>query len=149
MTAQRHEFFKFIKYLLAILVIIFSIYIISQTLVSLELIFGFLSISIGILSIIWTLLAKYSLSPKSTLRLFTNNFLTCSIAVLSYSFVRVLGNLIYKPWFILVEFFFIFVTFFFFLIASYYIYSIGKEFGFQKESKKIREVLLAKKKRKR
>lgn len=145
---QENRVLTLVKYIFTILVIASSIYIIFTLIRSIEIIIGFVIISVGILSIIWTLLAKYSLSPKSNLRVFTNNFLACSIAVVAFSTFRVLGSLVSIPWLIFLEFFFIFATFFFFLLASYYIYSIGKEFGFQNESLKIGRILKKRKKAK-
>jgi len=138
-----------LKYIFIVLVIVSSIYVMYNVLRVAELIVGFIVISVGVLSIIWTLLAMYSLSPKSNLRVFTNNFLACSIAVIGFSLTRIVGQFVSIPWLILVEFFFIFVTFFFFLLASYYIYSLGREFGFQKESKKIGEILKRKRNKKK
>ena len=134
-----------IKYVFGILVIIFALIIISNIVSAVELIIGAITISVGILSIIWTILARYSLSPKSTLRIFTTNFLACSIAVTAFSTVRIVGRLVQIHWLIIIEFFFIFATFFFFLLASYYTYSIGREFGFQRESKNIEQILKRKK----
>ena len=134
-----------IKYVFGILVIISALIIISNIVGAVELIIGAITISVGILSIIWTILARYSLSPKSTLRIFTTNFLACSIAVTAFSAVRIVGRLVQIPWLIIIEFFFIFATFFFFLLASYYTYSIGREFGFQRESKNIEQILKRKK----
>ena len=138
-----------IKYVFILLVILANYYILYNLLNAVELIVGFITISVGILTIIWILLAKYSLSPKSTLRLFTNNFLACTIGVMGFSLTRLIGKLVYVKWLILVEFFFIFATFFFFLVAAYYIYTIGKEFGFQSESKQIVGILKLKKKKKK
>ncbi|MFH1592341.1 MAG: hypothetical protein ABIB47_03165 [Candidatus Woesearchaeota archaeon] len=142
---EENKIINLIKYLFGILVVISAFYIITNVIDAVELILGFIAVSVGILSIIWTLLAKYSLSPRSNLRVFTNNFLACSIAVIAFASIRIVGKLIDLPWLIVIEFFFIFATFFFFLLASYYIYSIGREFGFQSEGKKIERRLKIKK----
>jgi len=139
--AEEKDVVTIMKYMFVILVIVFSIYVISNLIKSVEIIVGVIAISMGLLSIIWTILAKFSLSPGSKLRVFANNFLACSIAVVGFSIVRVVGQLVVVPWLILAEFFFIFATFFFFLLASFYIYSIGKEFGFEDESRKIGKLL--------
>jgi len=134
-----------IKYIFGILVVIATLYIISNIIAAVEIMVGIITLSVGVLSIMWTLIARYSLSPKSKLRVFTNNFLACSIAVIAFSLIRLLERFINLPWLILVEFFFVFATFFFFLLASYYMYSIGREFGFEREAKNIKDILRSKK----
>lgn len=137
---------KGVKEIILLISILLLFYIILNISKSFKIIFIILILSFGVLSIIWTLIAKYSLSPKSDLRLFTNNFLACTIAVLSFFIIRLLGDFIFIPYLIYAEFFLIFVTFFFFFLASYYIYKIGSIFGFQRESRNIKNVLKEKKK---
>ena len=146
MIKNKKSVIGVIKYIFILLVIVITYYILYNLLNAVELIVEFATLSIGILAIIWTLLAKYSLSPNSTLRLFANNFLACTIAVMGFSLTRFIGDLIYIPRLNLLEFFFILATFFFFLVASYYIYTIGKEFGFAEESSRIKKILSMKKK---
>ncbi|MBI2672263.1 hypothetical protein HYX16_04990 [Candidatus Woesearchaeota archaeon] len=126
--------------------ILFLFYLISRIFEDLTFILWLIIFSFGIMAIIWTLLAKYSLSPKSNLRLFTNNFLACSIAVLAFSVTRFINDFLRLRWLLFVELFFIFITFFFFVLASYYTYKIGSEFGFQRESWDIKRILKEKKK---
>ena len=126
--------------------ILFLFYLVSRIFKDLTFILWLIIFSFGIMAIIWTLLAKYSLSPKSNLRLFTNNFLACSIAVLAFSVTRFINDFLHISWLLFVELFFIFTTFFFFVLASYYTYKIGSEFGFQRESWDIKKILKEKKK---
>ena len=127
--------------IVALLCILTILYFIFKTVNDIEIFFGIIMLSFGVLAVIWTLLAKYNLSPKSTLRLFTNNFLSCSISVLFYSIIRLLSDFVSIPFHAYLEFFFISITFFFFVLVSYYIYIIGNEFGFQKESSQIKKAL--------
>ena len=143
---MKNNFIKSFKVIILLIALISAFYFIFKIFKSWDLILSILTLSFGVLSIIWTLLAKYSLSPKSTLRLFTNNFLACSISVLSFSTLRLLSNFILIPWLNYIELFFIIITFFFFVLASYYIYNIGNEFGFQRETKEIKKVLKERKK---
>jgi len=126
--------------------ILFLFYLVSRIFKDLTFILWLIIFSFGVMAIIWTLLAKYSLSPKSNLRLFTNNFLACSIAVLAFSVTRFINDFLHISWLLFVELFFIFTTFFFFVLASYYTYKIGSEFGFQRESWDIKKILKEKKK---
>ena len=86
--AKKQESGKGIKALLVIIAIVVAAYILYRLSGSLEILLGALSLSIGVLAIIWTLIAKYSLSPHSTMRLFTNSFLASLIALVVLSFVR-------------------------------------------------------------
>ena len=138
MKNDKYKTAKVISLFLAVAVAFFFITRIFNTV---ELILAIIILSFGVLAIIWTLLAKYNLSPSSQLRIFTNNFLATSIAVLSFTIIRLLSNIASIPGLIYLEFFFVFATFFFFVLASYYIYTIGKEFGFQKESRKMKKIL--------
>jgi len=130
-----------IKEVLVFISILIALYLILKLLEDLRIFFGIIMISFGLMSIIWTLIAKYNLSPKSTLRLFTNNFLGCTIALLAFALLRVFSFFIFIHGIIFLEFFFISVTFMFFVMASYYIYKLGSEFGFQHESFKIKKIL--------
>ncbi len=138
MKNDKYKTAKVISLFLAVAVAFFFITRIFNTV---ELILAIIILSFGVLAIIWTLLAKYNLSPSSQLRIFTNNFLATSIAVLSFTIIRLLSNIVSIPGLVYLEFFFVFATFFFFVLASYYIYTIGKEFGFQKESRKMKKIL--------
>ena len=128
---------QFVKFFTAALIIIFSIKLISRLLGNLELILGAVLVSMGVLSIIWTLLARYNLSPKSQLRIFTSNFLACSIAILIFTVVITIKEFVLVKHLLYIEYSLIFITYFFLILASYYIYAIGKEFGFQHEARKI------------
>jgi hypothetical protein len=129
--------------------ILFLFFLISRIFKDLTFILWLVIFSFGIMAIIWTLIAKYSLSPKSNLRLFTNNFLACSIAVLAFSIVRFINDFLNIGWLLFVELFFIFSTFFFFVLASYYTYKIGTEFGFQREAWDIKKILKVKRNNKK
>ena len=125
---------NFLKFLFVTLAIVVALQIISRILGNRDLILGAILSSLGVLSIIWTLLARSNLSPKSQLRLIANNFLACSITVLTFSILITLNSVIEIKGIIYIEYILIFIMYFFFILVSYYIYTIGKEFGFQKES---------------
>ena len=145
MKENRYKAAKLISLFIAVAV---AFFLITRVFNTVEIILSIIILSFGVLAIIWTLLAKYNLSPSSQLRIFTNNFLATSIAVLAFTIIRLLGNIINIPGLIYIEFFFVFATFFFFVLASYYIYSLGREFGFQKESRQMKKILAKKQKKK-
>ena len=130
-----------LKFLLVALAIIIALQIISRILGNIELILGAILISLGILSMIWTILARSNLSPQSQLRLFTNNFLACSIAILVFTILLTIDNFIAIRGIVYIQYFFIFVIYFFFILISYYIYTMGKQFGFQQQSKEMKKHL--------
>ncbi len=132
---------QIIKIILLTIAIAIAIYLISLIIEQIELIIGAVLASLGILSIIWTLLARSNLSPKSILRFFTNTFLACSIAVLVVTIVLTIDTVTKIKEFIYIEYLMIFITYFFFILVSYYIYKIGREFGFQNESIEIKKRL--------
>ena len=138
---MNQDLIKRLKEFILLVAILFVFYLVIKIFNSYRLVFFIIILSFGVLAIIWTLIAKYSLSPKSTLRVFTNNFLACSISVLSFTVLRVFNDIFASQFLIYVEFFFIFITFFFFVLASYYIYKIGSLFGFERESKNIKKIL--------
>ena len=130
-----------LKFLSIALVIIFSIQIINKILGNLVLILGAVLVSLGILAIIWTLLARYNLSPKSQLRFFADNFLGCSIAILLFTILLTIEQLALIKYSIYIKYFLISAVYFFLILASFYIYAIGRAFGFQKKSIEIKQHL--------
>jgi len=131
-----------IKSILVFIAIIVAIYLLSSISKSLEITVGAFSLSIGVLAIIWTLIAKYSLSPKSTLRLFTNSFLACLIALIALSFIKLIAFMTaYSRNLIYIEYILTTIVYLFFLISAYYILSIGKQFGFQSKAAEIKKII--------
>jgi hypothetical protein len=97
----------YLKGVIIFVALLVVLYLILKIFEDIKIFFSIITLSFGVLAIIWTLLAKYSLSPKSTLRLFTNNFLTCSISILAFTIFRFLSDFIPIPELIYLEFFFI------------------------------------------
>ncbi len=125
---------QILKLVLMVLVIAFSLQLLSKLLGNLEIMMGLLLVSFGILSIIWTILARYNLSPKSQLRMFANNFLACSLALLMFTIITIVNLYANVKGILYLQYILIFVIYFFFILVSYYLYTLGKQFGFQKES---------------
>ncbi|HLC98882.1 MAG TPA: hypothetical protein VJC00_02640 [Candidatus Nanoarchaeia archaeon] len=142
---MMNETLKIIFATVAILAGIASIIIVLG---NAEYIIASLSLTFGVLAIIWTLTAHGSLSPGSSLRSYTAYFLACLVFVLIYSvwnnaitIFNITGYLSY------LEYLFVTIAYLLFVSAAYKIYSIGKEFGFQKEAGKIKMVMEKKKNR--
>ena len=116
-----------------------------------EVVIGFVTLSFGILAIIWTAAAVNSLSKGSSLRQYTLNYLICIILLVLYTFWNSIGLLFgwkYQSASLLVYPSYVFLTlsFLLFVATSYQILSIGKEFGFKSQAKKIEKIMQKNKK---
>jgi len=117
-----------------------------------EIAIGFVTISFGILAIIWTSMAISSLSEGSSLRRHTTNFLFCLIFILLFSIWHTLSKLFQwretvNEYMLYPGYLFIILAFLIFVVTSYQILTMGKEFGFQKQAKEIEKIIKTKKKK--
>lgn len=133
------DFFKITFMIIAILA---GVTAIIKILGNPELIIGVLSLTFGIMAMIWTLIAHSSLSPGSSLRSYTNHFLACLIFILLFSIWKttialfpVEGMLAY------LEYLFLTMAYIVFAVAANKIYRLGREFGFQNQSNKIKQAI--------
>jgi len=134
------------KEMLAMLIwiigIILSLFAIYRIVENPEVTTGLISLSFGILAVIWTSIARKSLSVGSSLRKYTSYFLFCLIFILAYSTWSVLDGIVkWKGIFVYFGYIFLITAFFVFTIASYQIHKIGQEFGFEKEAKRIKKAM--------
>lgn len=124
---------------------------IFRIVVDTEIAVGFVTISFGILAIIWTSMAIASLSKGSSLRKHTTYFLFCLIFILSFSIWHTISKLLkwretVNELMLYPGYLFITLAFLIFVITAYQILTIGKEFGFQKQAKEIEKLIKKKKK---
>lgn len=106
---------------------------------------GLLSISLGILAIIWISIARKSLSPGSTLRSYTTYFLVSLVFVMLFSVWNVTDELFHLQGFwSYTGYIAIGIAYILFLRSAYQILTIGKEFGFQPEAMRIKTVMAQK-----
>lgn len=132
----------------ALIAIILGLVAIFKLVLNMEIAIGFMTITFGILAVIWTAMAKKSLSKGSSLEKYTTKFLFCLIFILAFSVWQILQNLFYWEGFIVYpKYFFIAVAYLIFMIAAYQILHIGKEFGFREQAKKIEKVMKKKKRK--
>ena len=133
--------------------ILFGLYALIRIIDHKELTVGAFTLTFGIMAIIWTTRAIKALSPGSSLRTYAGYFLASLIFIVLFSVYHSL-NTFFKwqqtigDFMVLPEFMLITITYMIFMIASYNIYKLGKEFGFQAQAKGI-EKIIKKKKRKR
>lgn len=131
--------------------IVLGLLAIFRIVVDTEVAVGFVTISFGILAIIWTSMAVASLSKASSLRKLTINFLFCLIFILLFSIWHTMSKLFMwretvNEVMLYPGYLFLTLAFLIFVITSYQILKIGKEFGFQKQSNKIKKAMEKKKK---
>jgi hypothetical protein len=127
---------------------------IFRLVVDTEIAVGFVTISFGVLAIIWTCMAIGSLSKGSTLRRHTINFLLCLIFVLLFSIWHTLSKLFrwretVNEFMLYPGYLFITMAFLIFVITAYQILTMGQEFGFGQQASRIKNVIKEKKKKKR
>lgn len=117
-----------------------------------ELIVNALSLTFGVMAIIWVFKARGSLSKGSSLKTLTTHFLFTLVFVLCFSFlslaVKMLSlDLTHGKLVIFLEYFFISLAYITFVGTAYKIRQLGHEFGFSTQSKEIEKLI--KKKRKK
>ena len=140
--------------LLAFIAIAGGLIAIFRIVVDTEIAIGFVTVSFGILAIIWTSTAISSLSKGSALRKHTTNFLFCLIFILLFSIWHTISKLFrwretINEFMLYPGYLFITLAFLIFVIASYQILNMGKEFGFQKQAKDIEQIIETKKNNKK
>lgn len=133
--------------IIAFIAILSGLIAIFKLVVNIEVAIGFITISFGILAIIWTSMAVKSLSKGSALRNYTSNFLLCLIFILLFAVWNTL-SILFKWRESLNELMlypsYIFMTFAFltFVWSSYKILVIGKEFGFAPQASRIKKKII-------
>lgn len=133
---------EILKIIFAVVAILAGIAAIIIVLGNAEFIIAFMSLTFGVMAIIWTVMAHGSLSPGSSLRSYTRYFLACLILVLISSLWDSAARIfmIGGAWRYL-DYLFITLAYMVFVAASFKIYTLGREFGFQKEANKIKDVI--------
>ncbi|MBW2983799.1 hypothetical protein KY361_01685 [Candidatus Woesearchaeota archaeon] len=127
---------------------------IFRIVVDTEVAVGFVTISFGILAIIWTSMATGSLSKGSSLRRHTVNFLFCLVFVLLFSIWHTLSKLFkwretVNEFMLYPGYLFLIMAFLIFVITSYQILTMGQEFGFGQQATKIKGIIKEKRKKKK
>jgi len=140
--------------LLGLIAIAAGLVAIFRLVVDTEIAVGFVTISFGILAIIWTSMAISSLSSGSSLRRHTINFLLCLVFVLLFSIWHTLSKLFkwretVNEYMLYPGYLFLTMAFLIFVVTAYQILTMGKEFGFGQQAREIKKVIEKKKKKKR
>jgi len=139
--------------LIGLLAIASGLVVIFRVVVDTEIAIGFVTISFGVLAVIWTTMAISALSKGSSLRKHTTNFLFCLFFILLFSIWHTISKLL--KWretlnevLLYPGYLFITLAFLIFVITSYQILTMSKEFGFESKAKEIKKVMDLKRKTK-
>jgi len=140
--------------LLGFLGVVFGLVAIFRIVVDTEVAIGLVTVSFGVLAVIWTLMALQSLSPGSSLRRYTFNFLLCLIFILLFSVWHTLeklfswrvsvNELMLYPGYLLIT-----LAFLLFVGTAWQILTLGREFGFKGQASLIGKVIKEKEKEKK
>lgn len=137
--------------LLGFLGVVFGLVTIFRIVVDTEVAIGLVTISFGVLAVIWTSMALQSLSKGSSLKKHTFNFLLCLIFILFFSIWHTLerlfgwrtsvNELMLYPGYLLIA-----LAFLLFVGTAWQILTLGREFGFKGQASSIEKVIKEKKK---
>lgn len=132
--------------LLELIAVIAGLIAVFRVVVDTEIAIGFVTISFGVLAIIWTSMAITSLSKGSSLRKHTINFLFCLVFILLSSIWHTLSKLFewretVNELMLYPGYLFSTLAFIIFVMTAYQILTIGKEFGFKPQAKEIEMVM--------
>ena len=131
--------------LTAFLAVLFGIFALVRFIPTIELAVGFLSLTFGLVAIVWAYRAKNSLSEGTDLRDYTTYFLFSLIFIVLFSvwdtvlFVFEWSKYLIMPnkFLLYPKYFFITAAYLIFAFASYKILYVGKQFGFHPQVKRM------------
>jgi hypothetical protein len=127
------------KIFTAFLAVLFGVFALIQFAPNLELAIGFLSLSFGVLGIIWAARARASLSVGTSLRDYAHYFLLSLILIVAFSIWDTLIFLFqWENGFVYPKYFLITAAYLIFVFTSYKILNLGKQFGFKTQVKKMK-----------
>ena len=103
---------------------------------------GLLSLSFGVLAIIWSFFSLNSLSKGTSLKRYVELFFLGLVFLMLFSFWHILVRTIkLEGLFIYPEYIFISLAYITFVVASYNVYKISKDFGFKEKADEIKRIL--------
>ena len=126
------------KTITALISILFGIFALFIFLPALELIVGFLSLTFGIVAIIYALRAKLSLSKGTELKQYASYYLSALISIVFFSIWDTLIFLFgWSGFLVFPKYFFLTFSYLVFVFTSYKIMMLGKQFGFKEQVNKM------------
>jgi len=131
----------------ALIAVLFGVFALIQFVSIVEIIIGLLSLTFGIVALIWTYRALHSLSKGTSLREYTGYFFFSLLFIFLYSLWDTLIILFeWKNFLIYPKYFLLTIAYLVFCFAAYKILYLGKQFGFTSQ---VKNMNLTKKKTKR
>ena len=133
---------EIIKNIIGAVAIYIGIYAVTKIIPSLDLIIGTLSLTFGLMAIIWVWKAKNAFSKGSALRDFSGAFFSCLVSILLFSIFDSASTLLHlgEMW-KYVKYALITIAYINFVYAAYKIRNLGTVFGFSEQSTKIKKAL--------
>ena len=130
----------------ALIAIIVGIVAVIQLIGNAELILSALSLTFGIMAIIWIVKARIRLSRGSSIRKLATNFLVTVILIICFSIWGIVVNMlgleaIYGDIINFPQYLFISFSYIAFVGTAYKLMKMGEEFGFNVQSKKIEQLI--------
>lgn len=130
------------KNILGAIAIYVGIYAVTKVIPSLNLLIGTLSLTFGLMAIIWVWKAKNAFSKGSALRDFSGTFFSCLISILMFSlFDTALAVFSLGGIWIYGKYALITIAYINFVYAAHKMRNLGSVFGFSEQSKKITKML--------
>lgn len=140
---------KILATIIGIIAIIAGIYTIFKISPTKDFAINFLTVSFGLLALIWAFKAYRSLAPNSSLRSYALLFaLALTFIVMHRVLIVISIFLTFGAWYNYLNYLIIVIGYLLFVASSYKILAIGKEFGFAESTIIIKEALKDKKKKK-
>ena len=126
------------KTLLGSFSIFAGFYLINKLVKDPNILIAILSLTFGVMAMIWVLNAHSVLSKGSSLRSYTTSFFFCLLFIVLFSIYDTLISVLdIQPPYIYIKHILITVSYIIFVNTSYRMYKIGKEFGFSSVGKEI------------
>ena len=138
---------SFLQSTISAVIIFGAIYLFVYLIRDANILISLLVLTFGVWAIIWTIIARNSLSKGSTLRSYVTSFIFCVLFILIFA-IWDLAMFLFEIKSVLateLKQIFLILAFTSFVHASYKILKIGREFGFSEESYRIKKLLKAKK----
>ncbi len=137
---------EILKNIIGVLAIYIGIYTVTKIIPNLDLLIGTLSLTFGLMAIIWAWKAKKAFSKGSSLRDFSAAFASCLISILLYSlYDSALSIWELKGFWVYGKYALITIAYINFVYAAYKMRNLGTVFGFAEQTKVIKKALKSKK----
>lgn len=134
-----------IKVIIALVAVLVGLSAILKLVSEFEIAIGLISLTFGVLAIIWVYRAKNSLSEGSSLKEYAALFMYCLILIIAYSSWEILEKLFsLTGYFAYPKYFLISWAYLMFVFTAYKMLRLSKEFGFGEKGKKIEAIIKSK-----